>query len=157
MIDINATFIVQCFVFFILCWFTAKFVWPPLRSAIDERNKQIADGLSAADRAERELANAKKAAEGELNEAREQASGIVETANKRAIQMVDEAKETAITEGERLKAAAQAEIDQEVSRAKEMLRKEISTLSVEGASKVLGKEIDQAAHSDIVDSLAAKL
>lgn len=155
--NINATFIVQCIVFFILCWFTAKFVWPPLRSAIDERNKQIADGLSAADRAERELADAKSAAEAELQTAREQAGDIVETANKRATQMVDDAKEQAVAEGDRLKAAAQTEIEQEVSRAKETLRAEISTLSIEGASKVLGKEVNQAAHSDLVDSLAAKL
>ena len=56
--SITSTFIFQLIVFLILVWFTMKFVWPPITAALDERAQQIADGLSAADKAKSELAAA---------------------------------------------------------------------------------------------------
>ncbi|MCR2460707.1 F0F1 ATP synthase subunit B, partial [Salmonella enterica] len=57
--NLNATLVAQMVVFFILWWVVAKFIWPPLVKAHDERAKKIADGLAAADKgkAELELAN----------------------------------------------------------------------------------------------------
>ena len=52
--SINATLFAQLVVFFILAWFTMKFVWPPIVKALDERAQKIADGLSAADKAKAE-------------------------------------------------------------------------------------------------------
>ena len=49
--NINATLIVQIVVFLGLWWFTARYVWPPITKALDERSQKIADGLAAADKA----------------------------------------------------------------------------------------------------------
>ena len=86
-----------------------------------------------------------------------QAPSIVDAANKRANQIVEEAKDTARLEAERVKAAAQAEIEQEANRAREQLRSQVAVLSVAGAEKILGASIDQQAHADLVDKLAAEL
>ena len=43
--NLNATLLVQIAVFAALWWFVAKYVWPPITSAMDERSKRIADGL----------------------------------------------------------------------------------------------------------------
>jgi F-type H+-transporting ATPase subunit b len=59
-VNLNATLFAQLVVFFILAWFTMKFVWPPIMKALDERAKKIADGLSAADKAKSELALTEK-------------------------------------------------------------------------------------------------
>ncbi len=155
--NINLTLIGQIIWFLLFAFFCMKFVWPPIIKALDERKKKIADGLSQADQAERELEAAKEQIDQQLRDARQQASEIVEGANKRASQMVDEAKDQARAEGDRLKVAAQAEIEQEVGRAKEVLRKQLSVLALDGASKVLEKEVDQTAHNQLVESLAAKL
>ena len=48
--NINATLIVQIVVFLGLWWFTARYVWPPITKALDERSQKIADGLAAADK-----------------------------------------------------------------------------------------------------------
>ena len=53
--NLNATLIAQLVVFFILAWFTMKFVWPPIVKALDERANKIADGLAAADKAKADL------------------------------------------------------------------------------------------------------
>ena len=46
--NLNATLFAQLAVFFILAWFTMKFVWPPIVRALDERATKIAEGLAAA-------------------------------------------------------------------------------------------------------------
>jgi F-type H+-transporting ATPase subunit b len=156
-VNINATLIGQIITFAIFVWFCMKFVWPHLLGAMQEREKKIADGLDAANRAERDLELAQQKAASQMRESKEKAAEIIEQANKRANQIIDEAKETARAEGERLVAAAQAEIEQEVNRAKETLRKQVSELAVTGAAKILGKSVDAATHADLLNKLAEEL
>ncbi|MGR6871940.1 F0F1 ATP synthase subunit B [Pseudomonas sp. HK3] len=155
--NINLTLIGQIIAFAVFVAFCIKFVWPPLINAMQERAKKIADGLDAANRAERDLKLAQEKATSQMREAKEQAAQIIEQANKRATQIIDEAKDTARQEGERLKAAAQAEIDQEVNRAKETLRTRVSALAVAGASKILETSIDVEKHNVLLDKLAEEL
>ena len=155
--NINLTLIGQIITFAIFVAFCMKFVWPHLLGAMQEREKKIADGLDAANRAARDLELAQKEAAGKLREAKEKAAEIIELANKRANQIVDEAKETARTEGERIVAAAQGEIEQEANRAKEALRKQVSELAVAGAAKILGKSVDASAHDELLNTLAEEL
>ena len=155
--NINLTLIGQSITFLVFVWFCKAFVWTAIRNAMDEREKQMADGLEAADRASRDLELAQEKATHYLREAKEEAAGIVEAANKRATQIVEEAKDTAREEGERLKAAAQAEIEQEVNRAKEQLRTQVAGLALAGAEQVLQAEIDQGSHKVLVEKLASGL
>ena len=155
--NINFTLIAQAIAFAVLIWFTVKFVWPPLLKAIETRQKEIADGLAAAQEGRSALEIAAKKSETTLNEAKQKASEIISQAEKRASQIVEEAKNNAKTEGERIITGAKAEIDQEVNRAKEGLRAQVSSLAIAGAEKILRKEIDAKAHSDMLSKLAAEL
>lgn len=155
--NINATLIGQSVAFFVFVWFCMKFVWPPVITALQNRQKKIADGLDAASRAARDLELAQEKVGQQLREAKGQAAEIVEQAKKRANQIVDEAREQARAEGERLKAQAQAEIEQEVNSIKDALRAQVGSLVVTGAEKVLGSSIDANAHAQLVDKLAAEI
>jgi F-type H+-transporting ATPase subunit b len=155
--NINATLIGQIITFAIFVAFCMKFVWPHLLGAMAEREKKIADGLDAANRATRDLELAQQKAGDQLRESKEKAAEIIEQANKRANQIIEEAKDAAREEGSRLQAAAQAEIEQDVNRAKEGLRKQVSALAVAGASKILAKSVDEAVHSELLDQLANEL
>lgn len=155
--NINLTLIGQSISFFFFVLFCMKFVWPALISIMEEREKKIADGLEAADRADKDLELAKKNAMQQMHTAKEEAAAIIEQANKRSNQIVEEAKDQAVAEGNRLKAAAQAQIEQDVNRAKEELRNKVSVLVLAGAEKVLGASIDEKANSELVDQLAAQL
>ena len=155
--NINFTLIAQAIAFAVLIWFTVKFVWPPLLKAIEARQKEIADGLVAASEGRSALEVAAKKSEVTLNEAKQKAGEIIGQAEKRASQIVEEAKGNAKVEGDRILAGAKAEIDQEVNRAKEGLRAQVSSLAVAGAEKILRKEIDAKAHSDMLSKLAAEL
>ena len=155
--NINFTLIAQAIAFAVLIWFTAKFVWPPLLKAIEARQKEIADGLAAASEGRSALEVAAKKSEVTLNEAKQKASEIIGQAEKRATQIVEEAKGNAKTEGDRIITSAKAEIDQEVNRAKEGLRAQVSALAIAAAEKILRKEIDGKAHSEMLTKLAAEL
>nr|WP_267956614.1 F0F1 ATP synthase subunit B [Halomonas sp. MCCC 1A17488] len=151
------TLIGQTIAFAIFVWFCIKYVWPPISTALHERQKRIAEGLDAASRASRDLELAQEQASQTLRESKEQASQILEQANKRSAQMVEEAREQARAEGERLIASARAEIDQEVQRAKDELRAQVSSLAVVGAERVLEASVDEKAHRKLLDKLAAEL
>ena len=153
----NITLLGQMISFAILIWFTVKFIWPPLMKAIEERQQKIAEGLAAADNAQKNLAQSQDKANEALKEARVKANEIIEQAHQRANQIIDTAKNDAIAEGNRQKVLAQSEIDASANRAKEDLRKQVSALAVSGAEKLLKREIDANAHKALIDDLAAQL
>ena len=155
--NINATLIGQAISFAIFVWFCMKYVWPPITAALQERQKLLSDGLQNAEKAQAELDRAKAEVAVELNKAKQQSAALIEQANKRANQIVDDAKVVAIKEGERLKQAAQADIEQEINRAKEALRKQVSLLAIAGAEKILERSVDQNTHSDMLNKLAVEL
>ncbi|WP_298633368.1 F0F1 ATP synthase subunit B [uncultured Umboniibacter sp.] len=155
--NINYTIIGQTITFFIFVAFVFKYVWPPIMEAMKERSEKIANGLEAADRAERDLELAQEEAGKKLRAAKQEAQTIIDSANKRANQILDEAKEDALAEGARLKAAAAAEVEQEVNRAREELRAQVATLVMQGAEAVLGSSIDAKAHNELVNKLAGEL
>jgi F-type H+-transporting ATPase subunit b len=156
-VNINLTLIGQSITFLFFVWFCKAFVWSAIRNAMDEREKQMADGLEAADRAGRDLELAQEKATQNLRAAKEQAATIIDAANKRANQIVEEAKEAAREEGNRLKVAAKAEIDQEFNRAKEALRSQVAGLALAGAEQVLQASIDESTHKNLLEKLAAGL
>ena len=153
----NISLLGQMISFAILIWFTVKFIWPPLMKAIEERQQKIADGLAAADNAQKNLAQAEEKVNEELKVARAKANEIIEQAHQRANQIVDQAKNDAVAEAGRQKALAEAEIAAAANRAKEDLRKQVSALAVSGAEKLLKREIDANAHKALIDDLAAQL
>jgi len=155
--NLTATLIAQALAFAALTWIIATKIWPPLLAAIEDRQKKIAEGLAAAERSQKDLAQAQHKVEDALREARTQANDIIAKAEVRAAQIVEQAKNDAIAEGGRQIALAQAEIDASLFRAREDLRKQVGLIAVAGAGKVIGKEIDAAAHAALIDELAAQI
>ncbi|NLS53578.1 F0F1 ATP synthase subunit B [Hafnia alvei] len=155
--NLNATILGQAIAFILFVWFCMKFVWPPIMDAIEKRQKEIADGLSSAERAKKDLDLAQANATDQLKKAKADAQVIIEQANKRKAQIIDEAKVEAEQERNKIVAQAQAEIDAERKRAREELRKQVATLAIAGAEKIIERSVDEAANSDIVDKLVAEL
>ena len=155
--NLTATLIVQAIVFVILALVTMKYIWPPLIRAIDDRRKKIADGLAAAERGYKELQSANGEAQIIVNEAREKALKIVDQANLRSGEIVEEARSTAVAEGQRLVGDARQEAALEQARARDQLRKEVASLAVAGASRLLEREIDPKAHAELIEQLAREI
>ncbi|TFW10461.1 F0F1 ATP synthase subunit B [Oxalobacteraceae bacterium OM1] len=155
--NLNATLIAQFVVFFILAWFTMKFVWPPVMKALDERAEKIANGLAAADRGKAEMAAAEKRAQAELATARDEGQKRINDAEKRAQSIIEDAKKTASEEAARIIAAAKADAEQQVTRAREELRAQVAAIAVKGAEQILKREVNAAAHADLLNQLKTEL
>ena len=155
--DINLTLIGQTIAMIVFVWFCMKFIWPPILNALEERQAQIEEGLAAADKGQERLVQAETEADGIIAEARKQATGILDQANARANEIVAEGKSDGVKERDRQLAAAKAEIEQEAHRAREELRGQVSAIAIASAEKILNREIDGAAHEDILGKLAQEL
>lgn len=155
--NMNLTLIGQLIAFAVFVVFCMKYVWPPLMAAIEARQKTIADGLAASERAEKDLELAQERATSQLRDAKQQAAEIVEQAKKRANQLVDEETQRGHSEREKIIAQGYAEIEAERNRVREDLRKQVAVLAIAGAEKILAREIDAAAQNDIVEKLVAEL
>jgi F-type H+-transporting ATPase subunit b len=155
--NINATLIGQAIAFIVFIWFCMKYVWPPIMQALEERKKKIADGLAAAERGRHEQELAEKRAQQVIHDAKEQANEVIAQANRRGNEIVDEAKESARVEGDRILTSAKAEIEQEANRAKDDLRAQVGGIALAGAAKIIGREIDDKAHTDLLDELVSRI
>lgn len=153
----NATLIGEMIAFAILIWFCVHFIWPHLTKAIEERQQKIADGLAAAERAHAELKEADDKVASEIRKARQEASEIIDRAQRQANQILDKAKADAVAEIDRQKAVAQEEIASMAQRARDELRSRVGELAVQGASKIVQREIDPSAHKALLDQLAAEI
>ena len=155
--DFNLTLIGQTIAMVVFVWFSMKFIWPVLMKVIEDRRKLIADGIAAGERGQKELAEARHGSEAILAEARQKAVQVTDLAHKRGNDLIAEAKNTALAEGQRIVSQAKGEIANEQARAKDGLRKEVSSLALAGAAKLLGREVDAKAHAQLLDELAAEL
>jgi F-type H+-transporting ATPase subunit b len=143
--------------FALFIWITMKFVWPPLQKAMADRQQQIADGLAAAERGKHDLELAAKRSADALREAKEKAGGIAADADKQARKMIEEAKEAAKVEAEKVYNAKLAELEQEAERVRSALRERVAELAVAGAEKILRREVNAAAHADMLTALKQEL
>ena len=155
--NLNATLFAQLVVFFILAWFTMKFVWPPIMKALDERAQKIADGLAAADKAKSELVHAEKKVVDEMRKARESATEVRAGAEKQGSQLIEEARAEAARIVAQAREAAEAEATVAAQRAKEALREQVALLAVAGAERILRREINAQVHADLLANLKSEL
>ena len=155
--NLNATLVAQVVVFFILAWFTMKFVWPPIMKALDERATKIAEGLAAAERGRLSLDLAARHSAETVREGREKVAEVLAQAETRAQQIIEDAKVQARFEADKVVAGAKAEIEQEAARVKEALRERVAELAVAGAEKILRREIDARVHAEMLATIKQDL
>ena len=155
--SINGTLIIQMIVFLALVGFTMKFIWPPIAAALDERARKIAEGLSAADKAKADLAQANKRVEEQLSAARDDAARRLADAERLGQQMIEEAKARAREEGAKIVAAARAEAAQEATKAREALRDDVAALAVKAAEQILRREVNPGVHAELLNRLKSEL
>ena len=155
--NINLTLLGQTIGMIVFVWLTMRYIWPPVMSAIEKRRQEIADGIAAGEKGQKELAEARHGSEAILADARQKATQVADMAHKRSNDMVAEAKVHASAEGERIVAAARTELSTSQTKARDALRREVAALAVAGATRVLGREVDAKTHAALLDELAADL
>lgn len=151
--NLHVSLFAQLVVFAILAWFTMKFIWPPLKKALDERAAKVAAAMQSAERGKAEMAAAGGLVQGEIAASQQAAQKLLADYDKRAQNIIEEAKRTAVNEAARIVASARMEADQLVDRARVQLRTQVAEIAVVGAANILAKEIDAAEHARLLEQL----
>jgi len=156
-VNLNATLVFQMLVFFILAWFTMKFVWPPLMKSIEERRLKIAEGLASAEKGKAELVQA-EARIGQIEAAaKAENQARLAQAEKQAAALIEQARKDAEAERARILEQARQEAQQEAQRAREGLRDAVAQLAVKGAEEILKREVNAQVHAELLGQLKAQL
>jgi len=156
-VNINASLFIQWIPFLFLAWFTARYIWPPITKALDERAHKIADGLAAADRAKLELSNANQRVEQQLAATREESTKRIADAERMAAGLIEDAKRRAVEEAAKIMAAAKADAEQQLVAARETLRDQVAVLAVRGAEQILHREVNAQVHAELLSRLKTEL
>lgn len=154
--NINLTLIGQVGTFLVFWWFVNKYIWPVFAKVAAERQHKIATGLSMADSARHSAAVAEVQCQEMLDDAKTQANEVLARANKQARQIIERARDEAQKAGAGELAQAQERIAHEHRRARTELRECLSALVVEGAEKVLAREIKAKDHDRLLQELTEK-
>ena len=155
--EINATFVGQAVAFVIFVYLCMKWVWPPLMNALEKRQKEIKDGLDAADKAKKNLEIAKSSSAEALRNAKIEAQKIIDEANKQRSIILDKAEVEANEAKQRILENAQSQIEAEYNKARENLRAEAVSLAVAGAEKILSQKVDSKSDQEMVKKIIESL
>jgi F-type H+-transporting ATPase subunit b len=120
-----------------------KFAWKPVLSAIRSREEMIKGSLESAERAREEMKRLQSDNEAILKKAREEREGILKEARDVRDRLISEAKGRASEEAEKLVEKARVGIESEKRKALSEIHEQVANLSVEIASKLLGKKLQQ--------------
>jgi F-type H+-transporting ATPase subunit b len=153
----NISLVGQIITFAILAWVMMKYVWPPIVRALEERHKNIADGLAAAERGRQELKEASARREELLSDARAKAGEIIHDGERRRNDAILAAKSEAEAEKERIISAGRQQAELERAQMAREMQDKVAVLVVKGAEQILRREIDAKAHAGLLDELKKEL
>lgn len=132
-------------------------VWPGVNKTLEARSAAIQGRI---DEAEAQLAAAEQSRrdyEASVSEARNEANKIVEEAKAQAERLKADIVTKAEEEAGAIRARAATEAEAERSRALQEVRGLVATLSTDIAAKIVGAEVDQSRHDQLVDTFIAQL
>lgn len=157
MFEIGPTTVVQALNFIILLFILSKFLWKPIMSIIEERQKYIADSISAAEDVKQE-AQAMKAQYHEMlqnveKEAQRKIFEVTNYAEKMKADIIIEAKE----EAAKIVKMTEQDVALEKQKALSEVRTHVASLAVLTASQVLKDSLDSVSHEKLMQDVVKRV
>jgi F-type H+-transporting ATPase subunit b len=144
----------QAVTFLLVLFLLSKFAWKPIMSSLKEREETIEGALRSAEQAKQEMMKLKADNEKLLDEARAERDQMMRKAQQTADAIVEEAKEKASAESSKIVENARLAIQSERQAALEEIRKQVATLSIEIAEKLLRNQLkEERAQRELVNQL----
>ncbi|MEI8126574.1 MAG: F0F1 ATP synthase subunit B [Actinomycetota bacterium] len=153
----NGTFVVELLVVLVILYFATTKILPPLNKALEARQEKIRTSLEAADAAKAEAQAAGDERAQLLNEARNQGRSIVADAQATADQIKADQGERGQAEYDRKVGAAANEVNAIRQRAIDEASARIGEVVFELVAKIVGREVDQSSHQDLIREAVAAL
>lgn len=151
--NLNATMLGQTISFILFVWFCMKYIWNPLISIIENRQKKIADNLELIKQSEINSKKAHNEALTYLKQARIKAQEIIKQADDCKTKILYKAQYEAQIERNKIINQAQEQIKQEKKRASNELRKKIGQLVIESTEKIINRSINEVIDHDFINNI----
>jgi F-type H+-transporting ATPase subunit b len=125
-----------------------KFAWGPILSALNEREKTIADSIATAEKVKTEMAQMKSENEALLAKAREERAAMLKEAKETKDKIVNEAKEQAKLEASKILADANAALQNQKMAALTDVKNQIGNMVIEISEKVIRRSLDNKSEQE---------
>jgi len=144
-------FLWHLFNFVVLIALLTYFLYRPITTMLEERTRRIEESLAAAERAQADVAQADREREELLASTRREIQEMMTTAQQVAERIQSEARTTAQHEAQRIVETARQEAEAERAQAMAELRREVASLAVMAAERVINRSLDDQAHRQLVE------
>jgi len=126
----------------------AKFAFPVITKAVNERREYILQSLANADEANRTLANIQQKSEELIDEARKRQQELIKEATTKSGLIIEKAKEDAALQGKQKLEEALRMIELQKQKALGEIRSQVALLSVDIAEKILRQQLDHESNHE---------
>ena len=123
--------------FLVVLALLTKFAWKPLLSMLKEREDEITSSLQKAKEARQEFERIEAQKSQMLAESRAERDAIIKEARAKVDAMIEEAKARSQQEADKRIEQARAQIEREKAGAIDDLKRQVATLSVQIAGKLI--------------------
>ncbi|KRL54446.1 ATP synthase subunit b [Lentilactobacillus parakefiri DSM 10551] len=138
--------------FLVLMWLVKIIAWKPITKMMQDRSDKIVNDIDSAKESRTKAADLAQKRQAELDKTRDDANTIINTAKQNGQRQQEQIVEDARNEASNLKSSAEKDIEQERQEALAKLRKDVASLSIEIASKIISKELNEDDQKGLVDS-----
>jgi len=153
---VPSSFVFAILAFGILYWLLSKYAFGPLVGMMEKRRLNIQEQIMQADKSRSEAALLLEQQKQALEDTRKEAYGILEQARVMSSKQASDAATAAKEDAARIKKEALQEIENEKNKAVAQLRSQVSALSVQIASKIIEKQVDEKAQKELIDQYLQK-
>jgi F-type H+-transporting ATPase subunit b len=144
--------LIQGAAFLVLIFVLAKWVFPVLMKAVDDRQEAIEAAGKAAEAAEAKAEQAQEDVANALKEARTEAKDIVATAKDEATAMIADSEAKAKSRADKIVKDAHDQLEKDVIAARKTLHNDTLELVALATEKVVGKTVNKDIDKKIIAS-----
>jgi F-type H+-transporting ATPase subunit b len=143
--------------FLIALWVLKRYAFGPIQGLIDSRQHHIQQEVEETEKARKRAEELLEEHKQLIAEARGQAESILAEARKTRESMEQRMREETESERQRRLEETRKEIAAETARALEQIRAEVGELTLEAASRVVGRTLDSERDQELIEEAIAGL
>ena len=148
--------IAQLINFLVLFFLLSKFLFPRVTQMLDARAARIRESVERAEQVQRDAERTEQQFQERIAEARREGQGIVANANQIAQRIQAEAQEKAQREAETFLTRAREQIQRETQQAQLELRRQVASLALLAASRVVERSLDERQHVELIERVLSE-
>ncbi|HXK00298.1 MAG TPA: F0F1 ATP synthase subunit B [Buchnera sp. (in: enterobacteria)] len=155
--NLNATVLGQAISFFLFVWFCMKYIWPPIITVIEKRQKDISDSLDYVKKERENLKFDQEKIKKEIKDQKEELLMLINQTKQQRNIILEEAKINAEKERKKIMLQAHSEILLEYVKIRKELRQQVGQLAIIIAEKIIQRSVKKSDNNDIINELITRL